>query len=105
MKGIKASSTVLVSESVLKKLTGLDCVNGIDLVAELDLPKSVDFSQSGRMMAWGYDIPIITLLPLRSSHRSLSCLPRPSGLGPQRLLALDAVQDPGNLGTLLRTGR
>ena len=44
---IKASATVVVSEAVLKKLTGLDSVDGIELVAELDLPQSVNFSQPG----------------------------------------------------------
>ncbi|KAG1679823.1 hypothetical protein FOA52_012736 [Chlamydomonas sp. UWO 241] len=69
--GIDARAAVVVSEGVLKKLTGLESVDGVGAVAELDLPPEADFSQPGMRVS--------------------------------RLLALDRVQDPGNLGTLLRT--
>ena len=58
MAAIQASTTVVVSEAVLKKLSGLDSVDGIELVAELDLPQSMDFSQPGDCGRIGGRMPV-----------------------------------------------
>jgi hypothetical protein len=41
---VRAASTVFVSESVMRKLTGLESVDGVEAVVELDLPPTVDFA-------------------------------------------------------------
>jgi hypothetical protein len=47
LQNAKVSSTLTVSESVMKKLTGLESVTDIDAVAELELPLGTDFSSTG----------------------------------------------------------
>ncbi|GAX79119.1 hypothetical protein CEUSTIGMA_g6559.t1 [Chlamydomonas eustigma] len=71
LQHLSVGATLTVSESVMKKLTGLESVADIHAVAELDLPQVEDFKTAE------YKV--------------------------DRLLALDRIQDPGNLGTLLRT--
>lgn len=73
LSGITASCTLRVSEPVLKKLSCLETVSGLKAVAEVDTPPTADFIQDYQ----------------------------PGQI--QRLLALERVQDPGNLGSLLRT--
>ncbi|KAF8055115.1 ysgA [Scenedesmus sp. PABB004] len=77
-RGVSAGRLVVVSESVMRKLTGLEEAAGVGVAAELALPRYVDL-----LAAW-------------PAHAA-----RPAGAAP-RLLALEGVQDPGNLGTLLR---
>ncbi|CAK0734338.1 hypothetical protein CVIRNUC_000417 [Coccomyxa viridis] len=71
--GVQAETTVQVSAAVLQRLSGLESVGGLQAVAEVDAPAQHDFVAN-------------------SEEGSV-----------KRLLALDCVQDPGNLGTLLRT--
>ncbi|BDA40750.1 probable rRNA methyltransferase 3, mitochondrial [Coccomyxa sp. Obi] len=73
LPGIAATCTLRVSEPVLKKLSCLETVAGLKAVAEVDTPPTADFVENYQ----------------------------PGQI--QRLLALERVQDPGNLGSLLRT--
>eukprot|EP00884_Botryococcus_braunii_P019687 jgi/Botrbrau1/6401/Bobra.49_1s0018.1 len=71
--GAEPELVVTATEDVIRKVTGLRSTSGLEAVAEVDLPGPLDFTQHF-----------------------------PSG-SLRRLLILDTVQDPGNLGTLLRT--
>ena len=71
--GVTARRIVRAPEHVLKKAAGLQSVDRVDAVAELSMPPVVGV---GALTEAG----LIT-----------------------RLLALDGIQDPGNLGTLVRT--
>jgi TrmH family RNA methyltransferase len=64
--------SVAVSESVMKKITGLETVPATMLAAEIEMPKRTAFET--------WEVGSI-----------------------RRLLVLDRCQDPGNLGTLLRS--
>jgi TrmH family RNA methyltransferase len=103
---ITAQRVVTVSDSVMKKLTGLEEASGVQVVAELALPHYVDLS------AWP-----TAITPASSSSSSAAVAAgTATGSSPatgepnqqqqtqklQRLLVLESVQDPGNLGTLLR---
>ncbi|KAI5669275.1 hypothetical protein M9H77_19128 [Catharanthus roseus] len=72
---------VCVSSMVMKKLSGLQSTDYIDMVALVNIPSTfrnvVDSLQEEDCRAW---------FPF-----------------PHRILVLDGVQDPGNLGTLLRS--
>jgi TrmH family RNA methyltransferase len=97
--GIKPQRVITVSDSIMKKLTGLEEAAGVQVVAELALPRYVD------LQAWS---------GASNSSSSNSAAAGAAGLRPavagqqqqqqklQRLLVLESVQDPGNLGTLLR---
>ncbi|KAK9810414.1 hypothetical protein WJX72_010321 [[Myrmecia] bisecta] len=74
-EGVQADRVVRVSEPVMRKLSGMDSVQGLQAVAQVEMPYVADFTD-------------------KASHA-------PGIL--ERLLALDGLQDPGNLGTLLRT--
>lgn len=63
--GVEADEILIVNESVMKKISGLQSPEGI--VAEIDMPKPASLD------------------------------------GKKRLIALDGVNDPGNVGTLLRS--
>ena len=71
--GVTASRIVRAPEHVLKKAAGLQSVDRVDAVAELSMP------------------PVAGVAALEGAGRIT------------RLLALDGIQDPGNLGTLVRT--
>ena len=71
--GVTASRIVRAPEHVLKKAAGLQSVDRVDAVAELSMP------------------PVVGVAALQGAGRIA------------RLLALDGIQDPGNLGTLVRT--
>lgn len=77
-----AKRVVRVTAPVMRKLSGLDSAEGVEAVGIMSLPPS--------------------FCSLERTADSLVALsswcPRP-----KRLLVLDAIQDPGNLGTLLRT--
>ena len=64
-KGVKAKETLVVTEDIFHKISGMQSPEGI--LAEVEMP------------------------------------PNASLQGCQRLIALDGISDPGNLGTLLRT--
>lgn len=70
--GVTASRIVRAPEHVLKKAAGLQSVDRVDAVAELSMP------------------PVVGVAALQGAGRIA------------RLLALDGIQDPGNLGTLVR---
>lgn len=77
----------------MKKLTGLEEAAGVSAVAELALPEYLDLSMSSSVH-------------LQQPHVMASKAAGQAGQQPmqqlQRLLVLEGVQDPGNLGTLLR---
>jgi tRNA G18 (ribose-2'-O)-methylase SpoU len=104
--GVRASSTVVVSEAVMKKLTGLENVDGVEAVVELDLPPMVDFA-GGEIGGQGGALVVVQAgwrpCPAISIELSSSCFCAGTLKEVRRLLALDRVQDPGNMGTLLRT--
>jgi hypothetical protein len=81
---LDAERVVKASDAVLKKLTGLDNVDGIAAVAQLDMPPPVPLC---RVAAAG--VPNSDGNPIHQATW-------------RRLLALESVQDPGNLGTLMR---
>ncbi|GBG81186.1 hypothetical protein CBR_g31860 [Chara braunii] len=78
-----ARQTVYVTPSVMRKLSGVESAEGVEMVAILRKPAS--FTAFGPATISSFD------------KAERWC---PSA---NRLLALDGVQDPGNLGTLLRT--
>ena len=71
--GVNARRTVHAPEHVMKKAAGLQSVDRVDAVAELAMP------------------PLAGVGALKGAGKMT------------RLLALDGIQDPGNLGTLVRT--
>uniref|UniRef100_A0A383WFA6 tRNA/rRNA methyltransferase SpoU type domain-containing protein n=1 Tax=Tetradesmus obliquus TaxID=3088 RepID=A0A383WFA6_TETOB len=100
--GITAERVITVSDSVMKKLTGLEEAAGVQVVAELALPQYVDLQSWSRTSAHS---------STSSSSNAAAAGSHQAAAGPQqqqqqqqlqRLLVLEAVQDPGNLGTLLR---
>lgn len=64
-KGIKADDVLVVTDSVMEKISGLHSSEGI--VAEIDMPRPAELK------------------------------------GHSRVIALDGISDPGNMGTLLRS--
>lgn len=95
--GVSASSVITVSDNVMKKLTGLEETGGVQMAAELAMP------------------PLTKLLAVQQQqlqqqqqqdHTQQQQQPKQQAdvqpLQLQRLLVLEGVQDPGNLGTLLR---
>ncbi|KAJ7529996.1 hypothetical protein O6H91_15G074200 [Diphasiastrum complanatum] len=76
--------TVFVNAAVLHKLAGLDSADSVDCVGLLKIPS----------------------LAMNLSTRSVDSDPSQLHkwcLSPHRVLVLDGIQDPGNLGTLLRS--
>jgi TrmH family RNA methyltransferase len=73
----------------MRKLTGLEEAAGVKVVAELALPAFVDLMAASQQDSGGEASGKSAVLP--GPCRQL-----------QRLLVLEGVQDPGNLGTLLR---
>lgn len=67
--GLKAENKYTVSETVMKKITGLESVAAVGAVAEIAMPRPADFS----------------------------------AVKPKKLLVLDRIQDPGNIGTIFRS--
>lgn len=78
---LPASHVITVTDAVMRKLTGLEETAGVQVAAELPMP------------------PYVNLVQQQQQHEELEGQPQ-SQL--QRLLVLEGVQDPGNLGTLLR---
>ena len=78
----KKRTEYYATAKVMKKLAGVENADGIDLVAELEMPEIrevTDFMMQDK----------------RSNGKS--------GARIEKVLCLDGVQDPGNVGTLLRT--
>lgn len=73
-RGMRARRVVRAPEHVLKKAAGLQSVDRVDVVAELATPPLDGIEALGAVASTA-----------------------------TRLLALDGIQDPGNLGTLTRT--
>ncbi|GLC77281.1 hypothetical protein PLESTF_001914900 [Pleodorina starrii] len=101
---VVAERVVRATEAVLKKVSGVESAGGVDAVAELDLPPERSLAQlldelrgasSGETS--GGDSPSAAV-PSASGSDSGSAPARPV-----RLLVLDGVQDPGNLGSLARS--
>ena len=72
-----SSSSYGATAKVMKKLAGVENADGIDLVAELEMP----------------EIRTVSEFMKRKNTRSKI----------DKVLCMDGVQDPGNVGTLLRT--
>ncbi|CAG9466127.1 unnamed protein product [Pedinophyceae sp. YPF-701] len=79
---IPAAQRLQVSDAVMERLAGLEGAGG---------------GASGGVVAAEVELPSPAALADRLRA------PPPHGLPSHRLLALDSVQDPGNMGTLLRT--
>ncbi len=99
---IVADRVIHVSEPVMKKVTGLEDVAGIDAVATLPTPRRQTLYRDWQ--------PVSEAQEDGSGGAEAAATP-PGEEEPQRreqkkrmrrLLALEAVQDPGNLGTLVR---
>ena len=78
-RGVVAGRVLRAPERVLKKAAGLRSADRVEAVAELAVP---DLSRG-----------LSHALTVRTASHSR----------PRRVLALDGIQDPGNLGTLVRT--
>lgn len=76
LSSLTAARVFRVGDAVLRKIAGVQNVESLGMVAELHTPAPLQLSR------------------LRDLEQ---------GLRLKRVLALDGVQDPGNLGTLLRT--
>ena len=77
-RGVRARVVIRAPEHVVKKASGLRSADGVDFVASLAMPSIVG---AGALTA-SFD---------------------PKTKPIRRVLALDGIQDPGNLGTLVRT--
>ncbi|KAJ3687092.1 hypothetical protein LUZ61_016256 [Rhynchospora tenuis] len=76
-------SVVHVSANVLKKISGMQSIDSTEVIAIMRMPQSFcDLEMNGS------EAMFHSLLP-----------------SPYRLLVLDGIQDPGNLGTLIRSAR
>nr|CAD1841785.1 unnamed protein product [Ananas comosus var. bracteatus] len=76
-----SNSVVYTNPTVMKKLSGMQSVDSTEAIAVMKMPKSF------------YD--------LESDREEMAFLS--SFNSPYRILVLDGIQDPGNLGTLIRT--
>lgn len=93
--GITAQHIITVNDTVMKKLTGLEETAETAVVAELALPQFIQLthngSSSGSQPSSGNGLHTDSAAAGAHTQQQL-----------QRLLVLESVQDPGNLGTLLR---
>jgi len=78
----KKRTEYYATAKVMKKLAGVENADGIDLVAELEMPEIREVTE-------------FMMQDKRSNGKS--------GARIEKVLCLDGVQDPGNVGTLLRT--
>lgn len=106
---VRAKRCIHVTEPVLRKLSGLENVSSLEVVAEMPMPPLQRFESPSSPAA---DAAATTVGASRGAdHASCSSAGQTeasssSAVGTrqlQRLLALEGVQDPGNLGTLMRT--
>ncbi|KAF6165543.1 hypothetical protein GIB67_006433 [Kingdonia uniflora] len=79
--GDSSDRVVRVSSMVMRKLSGVHCTDSIEAIAVMKIPTSFHDVNDDQV---------------RANFQSLF----PS---PHRILVLDGIQDPGNLGTLLRS--
>ncbi|KAJ3674659.1 hypothetical protein LUZ60_005275 [Juncus effusus] len=80
-----SDSIVEVSPNVMKKISGMQSVDSTQAIAVTKKPNS-----------------FCELIENNNGHDDLICKLLPS---PNRILVLDGIQDPGNLGTLIRSAR
>ena len=97
--GVTAQQVVTVSDAVMKKLAGVEEAAKITVVGELAMPQSVNLSGQRQSSRDGTSSTQF-LCQVSNSQQEATSLSRPQQL--RRLLVLEGVQDPGNLGTLLR---
>ncbi|GIL51885.1 hypothetical protein Vafri_7793, partial [Volvox africanus] len=121
-RGVVADRVVRATEAVLKKVSGVESAGGVEAVAELDLPAKKSLRELlNELRGDGITFPHLTTSvaannhpPIQSATAELAMLPTSSTTpavcsapartaSPVRLLVLDGVQDPGNLGTLARS--
>ncbi|GLI63703.1 hypothetical protein VaNZ11_006752, partial [Volvox africanus] len=116
-EGVVAERVVRVTEAVLKKVSGVESAGGVEAVAELDLPPKKSLGELLNELRGNG----ITTSAAANNHPPIqSATAEPAVLqtsattpavrsapartaSPVRLLVLDGVQDPGNLGTLARS--
>ncbi|KAG2492934.1 hypothetical protein HYH03_008843 [Edaphochlamys debaryana] len=133
LRGVEADKVVRVTEAVMKKVTGVENAGGVTAVAEVALPPERSLAQllyeaagwgaaAAREAAAEADAEAAAAVAAAeaeaeegragssagasSSAAPVALPPRPRGGAPPRpvrLLVLDGVQDPGNLGTLARS--
>ncbi|GFR49266.1 hypothetical protein Agub_g11245, partial [Astrephomene gubernaculifera] len=117
--GLAARRVVRVTEAVMKKVSGVENARGVTAVAELDLPPERSLAEllaEAATVAEAATPTSSSTVPNDSQQHQPSTQSRqrppqtsqpqpssPSPPPPVRLLVLDGVQDPGNLGTLVRT--
>jgi TrmH family RNA methyltransferase len=89
---LSSSNVITVTDAVMKKLTGLEETAGVQIAAELTMPPLIDL-QEQQQQQQDQRQPASKPGPQQQQQQPV-CL--------QRLLVLEGVQDPGNLGTLLR---
>lgn len=78
-EGISAKRVMRANAAVMKKCAGVLNADGLDCVGEFEAPRIMDYGEF-----------------VKNAKRA-------RGVGGVRVLALEGVQDPGNLGTLTRT--
>ncbi|MEW5296863.1 MAG: hypothetical protein WDW36_000112 [Sanguina aurantia] len=116
---LKPSRRLTVTDSVMKKVTGLDSVAAVAAVVELDLPGRACFTDwisdpipDLNSTSSGHTSSVLTAVISLSDSADLAELPATVVGGErergerrvlERLLVLDGIQDPGNLGTLVRS--
>ncbi|KAG2431050.1 hypothetical protein HYH02_013481 [Chlamydomonas schloesseri] len=120
---VAASRVVRVSEAVMKKVTGLENAAGVTAVAELDMPPQLTLRQLLKQSAAAAAAFPPPPAPASSSSAAGATATPNTAAGDDaatttaaaaaaaaaaaprtvRLLVLDGVQDPGNLGTLVRS--
>lgn len=111
--------TFLASDDVMNKVAGVGSADGVVAVAEVEVPAAGDAASAPD---WAASMNVSERAPRVRRAPKVGPPPIPTrascALGahaaptladaarlcpPQRVLALDTVQDPGNVGTLLRT--
>ncbi|GIM15690.1 hypothetical protein Vretimale_18435, partial [Volvox reticuliferus] len=113
-RGVVAERVVRVTEAVLKKVSGVESAGGVEAVAELDLPPNKSLRELLSELKGNGITTSTPTTPTATIHYpsiqfatagsvTLPTSATTSVVSPVRLLVLDGVQDPGNLGTLARS--
>jgi TrmH family RNA methyltransferase len=94
-----ANSLLLIGEKMVRELS-----MKTDLKVLITVKEAPHIKAQKKILAPLEVLKKITGLPAPDGYAAVAALPAPSVLaGAQRLLILDGLSDPGNLGTLLRT--